>query len=207
MSVKGSLHLWCSARYGGRPWNTCEGEHPFSASSRSSSGVHNLSLVTMDDKVCLVMTTTRGYTHRHTIRSLLINPCSFMSRPMFSWGKCCWFFYSATSVSVDFEGIVRCLVELARGRSGPVIIFLKWVKDVQRWLYIFKGMCFSEDASAAFLFTHHSVANHWFLTGCRWWVLTFLVLLILSDWWVHDNFWSYWFRLRDNQIKRQLTPN
>ena len=150
----------------------------------------------------------RAGTHIGILRSLLINPCSFMSRPMFSWGSVVDFFIQTRVSVLILRALLGVLVELAMGHSGSIIIFLKWVKDVQRWLYIFKGMCFSEDASAAFLFTHHSVANHWFLAGCRWWVLTFLVLLILLDWWVHDNFWSYWFRLRDNQIKRrQLTPN
>ena len=92
------------------------------------------------------------------------------------------------------RALLGVLVELARGVVDLSSFFLKWVRDVQRWLYIFKGMCFAEDALAAFpfytslggksLIPHRLMSTHIFglidfvrLMGAR----QFLVLLISSE--------------------------
>lgn len=131
--------LWWSARCGGRPWNSCEGEHPFSASPHSSSFPYRRSTVRYPcpRPACTVSASFPWMaksvlswcagTHIGIPKSLLIYPYSFMSRLTFIWGSAVDLFYSAPRVfSVDFVG--RRFSELARGRSGSVIILFKMVE-------------------------------------------------------------------------------
>ena len=138
--------LWWSARCGGRPWNSCEGEHPFSASPHSSSFPYRRSTVRYPcpRPACTVSASFPWMaksvlswcagTHIGIPKSLLIYPYSFMSRLTFIWGSAVDLFYSAPRVfSVDFVG--RRFSELARGVVDLSSFCLKWLKDVQLWLY------------------------------------------------------------------------